>query len=198
MQMTNYGAWIDIQPARSRALARSTVPQKPCQFGPGAQVMPFARVYAGSQFGADLFVGDGASISEACVFGDRCVVGRNSTVGARVKFGNGVRVMDLSHVVGGTEIGDDCFIGIGVVTTNDPRPMPYFWDEARLQPPKIGSRVMIGSGVVLCPGVTIGDDAWIAAGTVVTGDVPPGGSIREPRTFQDAHTGLILERRRQG
>jgi acetyltransferase-like isoleucine patch superfamily enzyme len=172
------GAWIDVQPARSAALARSTTPQPPCRFGPRSRLMPFARIYAGSVFGADLFVGDGASISEACVFGDRCVVGRNATVGARVRLGNGVRIMDLSHIVGGTLIGDDCFIGIGVVSTNDPRPLPYFWDEARLQPPVIGSHVMIGSGAVLCPGVTIGDGAWIAAGAVVKADVAPGARVQ--------------------
>jgi acetyltransferase-like isoleucine patch superfamily enzyme len=172
------GALVDIQPATSAALARPTSPQPPCEFGPGGRVMPLARIYAGSVFGADLFVGDGASISEGCRFGDRCVVGRNATVGARVRLGNGVRIMDLSHIVGGTEIGDDCFIGIGVVTSNDARPLPYVWDEARIQPPQIGRGVMIGSGAVLCPGVTIGDGAWIAAGAVVVRDVPPGSKVR--------------------
>ena len=172
------GAWVDIQPARSAALARPTAAQPPAIFGPGAVIMPGARLYAGSRFGAELFVGDGASISEGCIFGDRCVVGRNSTVGARTRLGHGVRVMDLSHVVGGTEVGDDCFIGIGVVMCNDPRPLPYVHDAARIRPIRIGSRVMIGSGVVLCPGVTIGDDAWIAAGSVVADDVPEGARMR--------------------
>ena len=189
------GAWVDIQPARSAALARPTALHPPCQFGPGAQIMPLARLYAGSRFGADLFVGDGASISEACIFGDRCVIGRNSTVGAHTRLGNGVRIMDLSHIVGGTEIGDDCFIGIGVLTCNDPRPLPYVWDFDRIAPPRIGNGVMIGTGVVLCPGVTIGDGAWIAAGTVVLKDVPAGERLREPRRYQDKG-GFLIEARR--
>lgn len=189
------GAWVDIQPARSAALARPTMPQPPCEFGPGAQIMPLARLYAGSRFGADLFVGDGASISEACHFGDRCVIGRNATVGAHTRLGNRVRIMDLSHIVGGTEIGDDCFIGIGVLTCNDPRPLPYVWDEARIAPPRIGNGVMIGTGVVICPGVTIGDGAWIAAGTVVLQDVPAGERLREPRQFQGRGGFLIPIRR---
>lgn len=196
MRQTEGGAWIDIQPGRSPALARPTQPQLPCEFGPGARFMPLARLYAGSRFGRELFVGDGASISEGCVFGDRCVVGRNATVGARVRLGNGVRIMDLSHIVGGTRIGDDCFIGIGVVTCNDPKPLPYFWDPMRLRPPRIGNRVMIGSGVVICPGVSIGDDAWIAAATVVTQDVPAGQRVRNLRQIQDAETGELIPIRR--
>lgn len=140
--------------------------------------MPGARLYAGSVFGADLFVGDGASIAEECVFGDRCVVGRNATVGPRVRLGSGVRIMDLSHITGGTVIGDDCFIGVGVVTCNDPRPLPYVYDPARLRPPVIGNGVMIGSGVVLCPGVRLGDGVRVAAGAVVTRSVDAGDAVR--------------------
>lgn len=170
--------WIDIQPARSAALARVTAQQPPCRFGAGATIMPGARIYAGSAFGADLFVGDGASIAEGCTFGDRCVIGRNATVGPRVRLGAGVRIMDMSHITGGAEIGDDCFIGVGVVTCNDPRPLPYVYDPARLRPPRIGNGVMIGSGAVLCPGVVIGGGARIAAGTLIYADVPPGDVVR--------------------
>jgi acetyltransferase-like isoleucine patch superfamily enzyme len=175
------GAWLDIQPAVSAALARATQPQPPSAFGPGATIMPGARLYAGSAFGASLFVGDGASISEGCRFGDRCVIGRNSTVGPGCQFGNGVRVMDLAHIVGGTVVGDDCFIAMGVVTCNDRRPLPYVFDEARNQPIRIGSRVMIGAGAILCPGVVIGDDARILAGALVTEDVGPGVTVRAVR-----------------
>jgi acetyltransferase-like isoleucine patch superfamily enzyme len=146
--------------------------------------MPGARVYAGSRFGADLFVGDGASISEGCRFGDRCVVGRNSTVGPGCRFGSGVRIMDLAHIVGGTEIGDDCFIAMGVMTCNDRRPLPYIYDEARNQPIRIGSRVMIGAGAILCPGVSIGDDARICAGALVTQDVGSGVTIKAVRGWE--------------
>ena len=153
--------------------------------------MPLARLYAGSRFGAHLFVGDGASISEECVLGDRCVVGRNVTIGPRVVMGSDVKIMDMSHITGGTIIGPGTFIGVGVVTCNDPRPLPYVYDPERLRPPSIGAGVMIGSGVVLCPGVVIGDGARIAAGTVVVQDVPPGERIRECRQFQGRDGFLI-------
>jgi UDP-3-O-[3-hydroxymyristoyl] glucosamine N-acyltransferase len=185
--------WVDIQPARSGALARPTADQPPAVFGPGVQIMPGARLYAGSVFGADLFVGDGASIAEGCLFGDRCVVGRNATVGPRVRLGRGVRIMDLSHITGGTEIGDDCFIGVGVVTCNDPRPFFYVYDPARLRLSRIGNGVMIGSGAVLCPGVVIGDGARIAAGALVYADVQAGDAIR-PDTHAVSRNGGVLMR----
>lgn len=172
------GAWVDIQPAASAALARSTVPQPPCVFDAGARLMPGVRIYAGSSFGLDLFVGDGASIAEACVFGHRCVIGRNATIGPRVALGDHVKIMDLSHITGGAVIGDGTFIGVGVVTANDPRPLPYVYDPDRLRPPVIGSGCMIGSGAVLFPGVRIGDGAWIPAGAVVDRDVAPGERLR--------------------
>lgn len=183
--------WIDIQPARSAALARATSDQPPAVFGPGATIMPGARLYAGSTFGADLFVGDGASIAERCTFGDRCVIGRNATVGPGVRLGRGVRVMDLSHITGGAEIGDDCFIGVAVVTCNDPRPLPYVYDTDRLRPPRIGSNVMIGSGAVLCPGVVIGDGARIAAGAVVFGTVAAGDVVRSYAPMVSRLAGVV-------
>lgn len=171
-------AWLHLQPVRSATLARRAELQPVIQLPRDATVMPGARVYAGSDFGDGLFVGDGACIAEGCRFGARCVVGRNAVIGQNVTLGDEVRVMDLSFIVGGTVIGARSFIGIGVVTSNDPDPQPYVWDATRICPPRIGADCMIGSGAVISPGVVIGDGARIWAGALVASDVPPGATVR--------------------
>ena len=76
---------------------------------------------------------------------------------------------------GGVEIGDHVFIGpnVGIYTANHPtdvrrREMGYEW----ALPVKIGNKVWIGGDVTILPGVTIGDNTVIAAGSVVTKDIP--------------------------
>ena len=76
---------------------------------------------------------------------------------------------------GGVEIGDRVFIGpnVGIYTANHPtdvrrREKGYEW----ALPVKIGNKVWIGRGVTILPGVTIGDNTVIAAGSVVTKDIP--------------------------
>ena len=76
---------------------------------------------------------------------------------------------------GGVEIGNRVFIGpnVGIYTVNHPtdarrREKEYEW----ALPVKIGNKVWIGGGVTILPGVTIGDNTVIAAGSVVTQDVP--------------------------
>ena len=76
---------------------------------------------------------------------------------------------------GGVEIGDRVFIGpnVGIYTANHPtdvrrREQGYEW----ALPVKIGNKVWIGGGVTILPGVTIGDNTVIAAGSVVTKDIP--------------------------
>jgi len=171
-------AWLHLQPARTPTLARQPEVQPEIPLPADAIVMPGARIYAGSTFGAGLFVGDGASIAEGCRFGARCVIGRNATVGPFVELDDEVRVVDLAHLTGGMRVGARTFIGVGVITCNDPAPQGYVYDWARLRPPVIGADCMIGSGAVICPGVTIGDGARIAAGAVVARDVPVGAVVR--------------------
>ena len=76
---------------------------------------------------------------------------------------------------GGVEIGDRVFIGpnVGIYTANHPTDVRrhekgYEW----ALPVKIGNKVWIGGGVTILPGVTIGDNTVIAAGSVVTKDIP--------------------------
>jgi acetyltransferase-like isoleucine patch superfamily enzyme len=87
---------------------------------------------------------------------------------AKSKIGKDCRILPFAFISAGTEIGDRTFVGPGVRILND----KYVDDFTRtkFQPCKIGNNVIIGSGAVILPGVTIGDKVRIGAGAVVTKD----------------------------
>lgn len=95
--------------------------------------------------------------------------GKNIHVGARTFFNSGCKFQDQ----GGIFIGDDVLIGHNVVIAT----LNHLEDPARRsgmvpKPVRIGNRVWIGSNSTVLPGVTIGDNAIVGAGSVVTKDIP--------------------------
>lgn len=96
--------------------------------------------------------------------------GRNIKIGKNVWIQQGCTFFDR----GGIEIGDDTFIApkVNLVTLNHVI-NPYERSTTVAKPIKIGNRVWIGIGATVLPGVTVGDNSIVAAGAVVTKDVPP-------------------------
>ncbi|HEY2438599.1 MAG TPA: DapH/DapD/GlmU-related protein [Solirubrobacteraceae bacterium] len=145
-----------------------------------------AVVYAGATIGRRAIVGDQCQVRERGVLGERSVLGRGSTIDFDTRVGARVSIQTLVYVTAGTIVEDDVFIGPGVVMTNDDtmgRHGPQ--DPLRGATLKRGCRV--GGGVVLTPGVVIGEEAFIAAGAVVSRDVAarevvmgvPGRAVRQ-------------------
>jgi acetyltransferase-like isoleucine patch superfamily enzyme len=150
--------------------------ERPLVIGAGAVVRPFVVIYAGSRFGAHLSVGQGASIREDNVVGDDCSIGTNAVL----EFGN--RIGDRVRIHSGcflelVTIEDDVFVGPNVVFTDDPHPMGC----PRYQDCKGGAVVRrlarIGANSTVLPGVEIGEDSLVGAGSVVVHDVPPGAVV---------------------
>lgn len=119
-----------------------------------------------------------------------CVIGSDSMIGPFVEIQAGVtigvrcRIQSHTAICEGVSIGDDVFVGHGVVFTNDRYPRASGHDGRRLQRSDwnlektvVGSRVSLGSGSVLLPGLVIGDGAMVGAGAVVTRDVEPGAVV---------------------
>lgn len=114
-----------------------------------------------------------------------CELGRDVQVGAFVEIQRGVRVGDRckisshSFLCEGVTIGNDCFIGHGVMFTNDKNPRSsvdgrLIRDEWTCLPTVIEDGVAIGSNATILCGIRIGSGALVAAGAVVTRDVMPG------------------------
>ena len=113
--------------------------------------------------------------------------GKNIRLGKRVFLNAGCRFQDQ----GGIEIGDDCLIGHNtMIATLNHDLVPSRRGDLQPAPVFIGRNVWIGANVTILPGVTIGDDAVVAAASVVTKDVPAkalvvGSPARVLRTVEE-------------
>jgi acetyltransferase-like isoleucine patch superfamily enzyme len=101
--------------------------------------------------------------------------GLNLRIGRNVFVNQGCRLDDI----GGIELGDDVMLGPGVRIISSGHPLDPARRRRRVTaaPIVVGRNVWIGAGATILQGVTIGDDAVVAASAVVTGDVPPAALV---------------------
>jgi acetyltransferase-like isoleucine patch superfamily enzyme len=131
-----------------------------------------AVVYAGTQIGVGAIIGDQSQVRERSTVGERTVVGRGSCVDFAARVGSRVLIQTSVYVTGGSVVEDDVFLGPGVMTTND-HTMGRHAPSDRLLGPVFRRACRVGGGVVLVPGVEIGEEAFVAAGALVTKNVGP-------------------------
>ena len=139
-------------------------------------VLAGAVIFAGAQLGAGAIAADQCQIRERAMIGAATVIGRGSAVDNDVRIGARVRVQTNCYLTAYMEVEDDVFIGPGVTTTND-QTMARQPRDAPLTGPRLRRACRIGGGAVLCPGVEVGEEAFVAAGAVVTKDVPSGAVV---------------------
>ena len=99
--------------------------------------------------------------------------GEHLHIGARTFVNYNLTALDVATIT----IGEDCQIGPNVQLLTPTHPVAPGPRRAKLEAAKpitIGNNVWLGGGVIVCPGVTIGDDSVIGAGAVVTRDIPAG------------------------
>lgn len=120
----------------------------------------------------------------------RCDYGAHTFVGARTFANFGLVCLDVAPIT----IGDDVQIGPNVQLLTATHPIEAAarrekWESAR--PIRVGSNAWLGGGVVVLPGVSIGQGSIIGAGSVVTRDVPPGvvAAGNPTRVIRDAEPG---------
>jgi len=129
-------------------------------------------IYHGSIIGKNCLIGDQAKLMNNVVIGDYSLVAINVKVGYETIIGHHTRIMDLTNVAGRAVVGNNVFIGPGVMMGNDNK-MGRAGGEGD-KGPIIEDYVTIGMNASILPGVRIGKDSIIAAGSVVTRDVEPG------------------------
>ena len=109
-----------------------------------------------------------------CRMGERCNIATFVEIGEDVEIGDNCQIQAFTFIPKGVKIGNNVFIGPNVTFTNDKYPPSggKFWFETIIE-----DNVKIGAGALLITGITVGEGSFIAAGAVVTKDVPPGVTV---------------------
>ena len=158
---------------------------------------PFTRslegiglIHPSTKFGSNIRLGEGVIIEEGCKIGDNtfighytvirpntligndCVIGHLTVFEGDATIGNRVLIHAQCHITKGVTIEDDVFIAPLFCGANTPRIVHGRDYSLILRPYHIKRAARIGISVSILPGITIGENAQIGAGSVVTKDVP--------------------------
>jgi acetyltransferase-like isoleucine patch superfamily enzyme len=167
------GAVVGKQPSLS---PRSTAKKEllpPLEIGAGTIVSTNAIVFAGTRLGERVIVGDAARVRERCAIGDDVVIGNGSLVENDTTIGALTKIQAEAYITAYSTLEEEVFIAPCVVTTNDNFMGRTERRHELIAGPTIRRRARVGGGAILCPGVEIGEEAFVGAGAVVTKDVPP-------------------------
>ncbi|HWT93795.1 MAG TPA: DapH/DapD/GlmU-related protein [Solirubrobacteraceae bacterium] len=167
----------------------------PLVLGEGVRVCAGAIVFAAAEIGQGVVIGDQAYVRERARVGARSVVGRGVCVDNDVTIGARCSLQTNVYVTAFSVLEDDVFLGPCAMTTNDDTMNRH--DAAyALRGATVRRAARIGGAAVLTPGVEVGEEAFVAAGAVVTKDVPPRTAVMgvPARRFRDVSDEELLER----
>jgi len=131
-----------------------------------------AYVDEGSEIGNETKIWHFCHVQTGARIGRRCVLGQNVNIANDVIIGNGVKIQNNVSVYTGTEIEDFVFLGPSCVLTNVTNPRSEVNRHSLYEKTLLRYGCTIGANATIVCGVTIGRFAFVAAGAVVTGDVP--------------------------
>ena len=154
-----------------------------------------AVAYRGTTLGAGCILGDYAGVRERCTLGEKVVVGRGSVVENDTTIGDGTKIQTNVYITAYMTIEERCFIAPCVQTTNDNFMGRTEKRHKLIRGATIRRGARIGGGVVLCPAIEIGEEAFIAAGAVVTKDAPARKVLMgvPARVVRDVYEDELLE-----
>ncbi len=127
----------------------------PCEIGTGTKIWHFSH------------------IMQNCAIGANCNIGQNVVVSPDVRIGNNVKIQNNVSVYTGVILEDDVFCGPSMVFTNVVNPRSHVTRKNEYRTTLVKRGASMGANSTVVCGVTIGEYAFVAAGAVVTKDVPP-------------------------
>ena len=135
----------------------SAIVDEGCTIGAGTKIWHFSHIQSG------------------VIIGENCSLGQNVYVASNVVIGNGVKIQNNVSVYEGVILEDFVFCGPSIVFTNISRPRSEFpqRESKFYEKTVVKKSASIGANATIVCGITIGEYAFIGAGTVVTTDVPP-------------------------
>lgn len=142
---------------------------KPPVIGKNAFIRSNTVVYDDVTIGKNLKTGHGVVIREETTMGDNVLVGTNSVIEGHCTIGNNVSIQSNVYIPTNTIIEDYVFMGPCVCITNDKYPIRI---DFKLRGPIIRRGASIGANSTFLSGIEIGEGAMVAAGAIVTHDVP--------------------------
>lgn len=105
--------------------------------------------------------------------GERCSIGQNCAIGPNVSIGNGVKIQNNISVYEGVICEDDVFLGPSMVFTNVINPRSFIVRKHEIKKTILRRGCSVGANATIVCGITIGEYAFVGAGSVVTKDVKP-------------------------
>jgi acetyltransferase-like isoleucine patch superfamily enzyme len=161
--------------------------------GEGATIGGHVILHSGVRIGAGARVGDHAQIRDGAEIGAGSTVGSYTSVDPGVVIGERVSIQTRCYITGGTRVEDDVFVGPGVTLTND-NTMNRHGEEFEFEGPLLRRACRVGGSSTICPGVEIGEEAFVAAGAVVTADVPARAVVMgvPARVVREVHDADLL------
>jgi acetyltransferase-like isoleucine patch superfamily enzyme len=160
------------QPSLSPRSTAKREPLPPLELGPGTIVSTGAVVFAGSKIGARCILGDQSCVRERVTIGDDVVLGRGSLVENDTTIGALTKIQAHAYITAYSTLEDNVFIAPCVATTNDNFMGRTERRHELIKGPTIRRGARVGGAAVLCPGIEVGEEAFVGAGAVVTRDVP--------------------------
>ena len=165
-------AVVGKQPSLSPRSTAKREPLPPTVIGDGTIVSTGAIVFAGSRIGARVILGDQSCVRERVEIGDDVVLGRGSLVENDTTIGAMTKIQAEAYITAYSTLEDNVFIAPCVVTTNDNYMGRTEKRHDAIKGPTIRRGARVGGGAILCPGIEVGEEAFVGAGAVVTKDVP--------------------------
>ena len=200
-------AVLGKQPMRSvMSIMADTASLMPLEVGEGCIVGTGAVVYAGCTLGGNVLIADLATVRENVTVGERTIIGRGAAVENFCTVGKRCKLETNCYITAYSTLEDYVFIAPGVTTSNDN--FAGRTEERKKHFKGVTCRVgaRIGAGATILPGRTVGRDGFVAAGAVVTRDVPeqtivsgcpakpvrtvPAEQLIENQTFYDKETAI--------
>jgi len=154
-------------------------------------VHPTAVVDEGARIGTGSKIWHFSHVMKGAHVGEGCVVGQNVNIDGGTSIGNNVKIQNNVSIYSGVTIEDDAFLGPSCVLTNVSNPRSQVNRHSLYEKTLIRRGATVGANATIVPGVTVGRYAFIAAGSVVTRDVPDYGLVMgnpaRPRGWMSRH-----------
>ncbi|MFW9903050.1 MAG: DapH/DapD/GlmU-related protein [Candidatus Thorarchaeota archaeon] len=135
--------------------------------GENNHVRPFTIIYENSSLDSNVETGTNVVVRENCHIGSGSIIGSGTILDSGVSIGKDARIQSSNFIPPKIVLGNNVFLGPGVRFANDPYPV-----SSKLTTTIVEDNVIIGIGAIILAGITIEEKAVIAAGSIVTKDVP--------------------------